>query len=130
MQTALAIAATIGVLTGIVHAVLGERLIFSRLRQGTFVPACGAPPLQARHVRILWATWHLAAVFGWAFAAILFGMSLSPALPSRRLIVWAIVGAHAGGSFLVLVATRGRHPGWAALAAIAVLAWYAADGTR
>lgn len=126
MQIALTIAAIIAVLTGIVHSVFGERLIFSHLRQGTFVPSLGAPPLKVGNVRILWATWHLASVFGWAFAAVLLGMAASPELPLRQLMVWAIVGAHAGGAFLVLVGTRGRHPGWVALSAVAILTWFAA----
>jgi hypothetical protein len=128
MQTVLIVAAAIAVLTGIVHSVLGERLIFSQLRQGTFVPALGAPPLRARNVRILWATWHLASVFGWAFAAVLFGMAASPEAPIKQLVVQAIVVANAGGSILVLVGTRGRHPGWVALGTVAVLTWVAAGG--
>ena len=71
MQTELAAAAVLSVVTGVVHSVLGEWLMFRHLRQGTLVPQLGAPPLRARNIRILWATWHLASVFGWAFAAIL-----------------------------------------------------------
>lgn len=128
MNALLTVAATVLVLTGMVHSVFGERLIFIHLRQGTFVPALGAPPLRARNVRILWATWHLASVFGWALAAVLFGVAISPEIPLRHLVIWAIVGANAGGSFLVLVGTRGRHPGWVALAVVAALTWFAANG--
>jgi len=128
MQTVLAIAGTVAVLTGITHSALGEWLIFRHLRQGSLVPALGAPPLSSRNVRILWATWHLASVFGWAFAAILLGLAVSPEAPVRALVVHAAVAAHAGGAILVLVGTRGRHPGWVALAIVAGLTWFAAGG--
>lgn len=64
IQPYLATAAGLAVLIGIVHSFLGERLIFRKLRDGSFVPDREAPPLSARNVRILWATWHLASVFG------------------------------------------------------------------
>ena len=108
LQMMLTIAATLAVITGIVHSVLGELLIFRHLRQGTLVPAHSTPMLRARSVRILWATWHLASVFGWAFAGILFGLATSPDTPVSQLVVWAVIGAYTGGSMLVLVGTRGR----------------------
>ena len=128
MQTALTAAAVLSVVTGLVHSVLGERLIFRHLRRGTLVPQLSAPPLRARNIRIIWASWHLASVFGWALAAVLFGLAQSPEAPIRELAVQAIVAANAGGSLLVLVGTRGRHPGWIAVGAIAVLAWFGAYG--
>ncbi|TZF79653.1 hypothetical protein [Cognatilysobacter lacus] len=128
MQTALNAAAVLAVLTGLVHSTLGEWLIFRHLRQGTFVPQLGAPPLRARNIRILWATWHLASVFGWAFAAILFSLANSPEAPLRQRVLQAAVAANAGGAILVLVGTRGRHPGWVALGAVAICAWVALGG--
>ena len=128
MQTALNAAAVLAVLTGLTHSALGEWLIFRHLRQGTLVPQLGAPPLRARNVRILWATWHLASVFGWAFAALLFSLANSPEAPLRQRVLQAAVAANAGGAILVLVGTRGRHPGWVALGAVAVCAWVALGG--
>lgn len=125
MQTFLAIAAVLAVLTGIAHSVLGELLIFRHLRQGTLVPAGDAPPLRTRHIRILWATWHLATVFGCAFAVMLGRLAVTPDARLPALLAEAAVAAYAGGSLLVLVGTRGRHPGWLALAAVAALTWAA-----
>lgn len=125
MQTTLALAAGIAVLTGLVHSVLGERLIFKHLRNGTLIPALAAPPLRSGHVRILWATWHLATVFGWAFAVVLFRLAENPQTPLPALVAGATVAAYGGGALLVLVGTRGRHPGWIALGAVAVLTWCA-----
>jgi hypothetical protein len=128
MQTALNAAAVLAVVTGLVHSGLGEWLIFRHLRRGTLVPQLGAPPLRARNIRILWATWHLASVFGWAFAALLFSLANVPEAPLRQRVLQAAIAANAGGAILVLVGTRGRHPGWVALGAVAVCAWVALGG--
>jgi drug/metabolite transporter (DMT)-like permease len=119
------VAGVLAVVTGIVHSLLGERLIFQPLRAGGIVPSLRAPPLRERHVRILWATWHLASVFGWAFAGVLIRLAFPP-VPLAAVVEVAIVVAYLGGALLVLWATRGRHPGWIALLAVAVLAWLAA----
>lgn len=126
MQTTLVIAALLAFVTGIVHSVLGERLIFRHLRRGGWVPGQDAPPLRARNIRIIWATWHLATLFGWAFATVLLMLAWSPDVSPSALILGATVAAYAGGSLLVLVGTRGRHPGWIALAIVAGLVWSAA----
>lgn len=124
MRTLLLAAGAIAAVTGLIHSVLGEILIFRHLRNGGLVPALGAPPLQARNIRIIWATWHLASVFGWAFAGVLFGLAFDHPSPDL-LILSAVVYAHAAGAILVLLGTKGRHPGWIALAAVAALTWFA-----
>ncbi|MES9943184.1 MAG: hypothetical protein ABW104_15370 [Candidatus Thiodiazotropha sp. 6PLUC2] len=128
MQIILATAAGLAVLTGIVHSVMGELLIFRHLRNGTLVPTHDAPPLKNRNIRIVWATWHLATVFGWAFAAVLGRLAMDPQAEIISLVVGATVAAYAGGAMLVLVGTRGRHPGWVALSAVAALTWSALGG--
>ncbi len=127
MNTLLGAAGAIALLTGLAHSVLGERLIFRHLRSRGVVPTRSAAPLRERHVRILWATWHLATVFGLAFAVVLFRLAVQGAHgPLELVFVRTIALAHVGGSLLVLVATRGRHPGWIALLAVAALAWFGA----
>jgi hypothetical protein len=128
MQTMLAAAGVLSLATGLAHSVLGEALIFRHVRVGSLVPTIGAPPLRERNIRIIWATWHLATVFGWAFAAILFKLAITPHNSSLgALILDAIVVAHIGGALLVLIGTKGRHPGWIALAAVAALTWFGAS---
>ena len=126
MQTLYLVAAVVAAITGLVHSVLGEHLIFRHLRAGQLVPAKAAPPLRERHVRIIWATWHLGSVFGWAFAGLLLGLAFGSASP-LSLAVWATVLAYLGAAILVLVGTKGRHPGWLALLAVASLTWVAAS---
>jgi hypothetical protein len=130
MQTLFIAAGSLALLTGLVHSVLGEILIFRQLRKAGLVPTMAAAPLRERHIRILWATWHLASVFSWAFASVL--LRLAFVAQDSTLIAFilsAVVVANLGGSVLVFVGTKGRHPGWIALLAVAVLTWLAASGS-
>jgi hypothetical protein len=127
MQTLFVAAGVLTAITGLIHSVLGETLIFQHLRNGTLAPAMGAPPLRERHVRIIWATWHLATVFGFAMAGILVWLGLAPPNQSPKpVVVGAIVVAYLAGSMLVLIGTKGRHPGWIALLLVSALACAAA----
>jgi len=124
MNWYLVIAAALAFLVGLVHSVLGERLIFRRLRQGGLVPTNGGNLLDERHVRILWASWHIVTVFGWCIAYILLRLSFfSSSASSAWFIEQAIIIATLTGSALVFIGTRARHPGWAGLLGIAVLVW-------
>ena len=118
-------AAAIAFGVGLVHSVLGEMLIFRRLRQGDgLVPTNGGNVLGERHVRILWGSWHIVTVFGWCLGAVLLRLSL-PAAPeaSTLFIEQAIALAALVGAALVFIGTRARHPGWAGLLAIALCVW-------
>ncbi len=111
-------AAVVAITVGAIHSVLGEVLIFRHLRQAGIVPTMSAPPLKERQVRILWATWHIATVFSWAFAFALLELTSTGE---------AAILAFLGSSMLVLLGTRGRHPGWVGLLVVAILAWLAAN---
>ncbi len=113
----LTLAGLIAAFVAVAHSVLGEIVIFSRLRDGGIVPARPAPPLSARNVAILWATWHITSVFGLGLAAILV-LAGGAAMPLAT-IAWVVAATMIAGGALVLVATRGRHPGWAGLWAVA-----------
>ena len=127
MKLLLATAGFIAIATGVAHSFLGERLIFRHLRTSSLVPSLPAPPLRSRHIRILWATWHLASVFGWTLAVFLLQLAFEPHTGvSARSVLGASAVAYLAGSILVLVGTRGRHPGWIALAAVGILSWAAA----
>lgn len=127
MQPLLATASILAVMTGVAHSLLGERLIFRHLRTSSIVPTLPAPPLQNRHVRILWATWHLASVLAWAFAGLLWQLATNPvATLSARSVLLAAAAGFLAGALLVLYATCGRHPGWIALAVVGALSWASA----
>lgn len=117
-------AAALAFVVGLVHSVLGERLIFLRLRQGRLQPSRGGQLLGAGHVGILWASWHGLTILGWGFAAVLLWMGLHPAgADVAGFVVHAVVVSMLLTSALVLVGTRAKHPGWAALLCAAVLVW-------
>jgi hypothetical protein len=117
-------AAVISALTGLVHTVMGEVLIFRRMRRAGFIPTDGGGVLHERHVRIIWATWHALSVFGWGMAALLVWLASEAAAGgSFPVAAHAIAASALAGSLLVLVGTRGRHPGWIALLGTAALVW-------
>jgi hypothetical protein len=123
MQMQLFAAGVLMILIGIAHSVIGEILIFRQLRAGTVVPLIAPAPLRERHLRILWANWHLTSVLGWGLAALLILIAMSPVPSAHALNVRIIAIATLAGSLLVLYATRGRHPGWFGLLIAAGLAW-------
>jgi hypothetical protein len=128
MQTLLLAAGVLVLVTGLIHSVLGEILIFRHLRSGGLVPAMAAPPLRERNIRIIWATWHLATVLGWALAGVLFHLAIAPQGQSlAAFVLSAICFAYLGAGLLVLVGTKARHPGWIALLAVAMLTGIAAN---
>lgn len=118
------IAAILVVIVGIVHSVLGEFLIFRHLRKNGIVPTLAALPLRERHVRILWASWHVVTVFGFGFGVVLLWLSQSQELGNfQPFIKEVIIYSMLASSLLVLRATSGKHPGWTGLAAVALLTW-------
>jgi hypothetical protein len=121
MNRFLLAAAVLAFLVGLVHSILGEILIFGRMRQGGLIPTNGGRVIGERHVRILWASWHVLTVFGWCLAALLLWLSQAQTT-ADAFPLHAIVVATIAGSVLVLVGTRGRHPGWVGLLGVAVLA--------
>ena len=122
MNRYLAAAALLMAAIGAVHSFLGERMVFRRMRTGGIVPVNGAPVLREGHVRILWVSWHLVTVFGWCVALTLWWLAdvrnahLAAALPTQAAALALLAGA-----LLVLVGTRGRHPGWIGLLVAAAL---------
>lgn len=125
MQTSMIAAGLLAIVIGVVHSVLGERLIFRHLRSRGLVPAKAAPPLRERHIRILWATWHATSIFGCGLGVVLLQLAVAgddPALGT--LIKDAAAAAFLGAALLVFIGTRARHPGWLGLLGVAALAWW------
>jgi hypothetical protein len=114
-----------GVLTfviGLVHSVLGETMIFRRMRLQGIIPTNGGSVLREPHVRILWASWHVVTALGWCVAITLFWLALpSTAQISQSALSKAIACALLISSLLVLVGTKGKHLGWMGLLAAAAL---------
>ncbi len=130
MQMLLLWAGILVVLIGLSHSILGEILIFRRQRSSGIVPTLGGEILKERHVRILWASWHLVTILGWALGGMLIMLALPPGqpFPARWLVRIALIATLAC-SALVCFATKGRHPGWIGLLLAAILTWLGEVGT-
>jgi len=112
-------------LLGIVHSFLGEYLIFNEKRdKGKLVPSKESSELKERHLRILWATWHLASILGWCIGAVLIKVALTKNQQNIEFvdfILQSIVYTMGISSLLVLIGTKGKHPGWIVLLIIGIL---------
>ncbi len=117
-------AGSLAFLVGLVHSVFGEVLVFRRMRQGGLIPTEGGAILREQHVRILWASWHLVTVFGWGFAAILLRLSFPSSEYAFQVFVEkTVLFSMLAASLIVLVGTKGKHPGWLGLLGVAVFLW-------
>lgn len=119
MNLYLVLASFLTVLVGVIHSVLGEKLIFSQLRSGQIVPTNITFPLKERHIRIIWATWHIVSLFGFGIAALLYWLSLpSTVIPIGHTLKMAIAIPMFLSSLLVFWSTKAKHPGWVGLSLI------------
>lgn len=128
MNLYLSIAAILCFILGLVHSFLGEYLIFRNLKikKGVELLA-GSFELKKRHLRILRATWHLATVFGCCMGAILLKITSAERPLNSELTVFILESIGITmiiSSLLVLIGTKGKHPGWVVLLAIGILTIY------
>lgn len=79
------------------------------------MPTRGGDLLRERHLRILWASWHITTALGWAVAAVLLMFARTPAEVGACDIARALAAGMGASGLLVLFGTRGRHPGWIGL---------------
>lgn len=110
---------------GVVHSILGEYATFRRKRKtGGLFPTDFGADLKKSHARIIWVSWHLPTLFGWCISAILVKLSfaeqtLTPEFTSFTILSIAVLMF--ASSILVLIGTKGKHPGWAVLLLIGIL---------
>jgi len=126
MNVLFVVAAGVLAVVALAHSVLGEILVFGSLRTQGVVPTAGRPVLRESQVRILWGTWHLATVLGLALSALLWRLGTAP-WTDAALAAWVadVAGvATLASGLLVFYATRGRHPAWVPLMAVAALVWW------
>ncbi len=121
MNNYLLAAGALTALIGLAHTVIGEIMIFRALRQGTLIPTLGGSALREHQVRIIWASWHMVTVLGWALAAMLLRLGGLWAMPWPEFISQVTLFALLVSAALVLIGTRGKHPGWIGLLIVAGL---------
>jgi len=120
------IAGILAVLLGIIHSVLGEKLIFRRLSQGDPIPAPWNKTLSGQRMRSIRSSWHLVSFFGWGIAAILLRMSFQAA--TEEYVIFAkntFVVTFFITAIYWFIGTKGKHPAWIVLLLIGSLTWIA-----
>ncbi len=88
------------------------------------MPTLVTNDLKERHLRIIWATWHLTSFFGWCIGTLLIKIALNQNLVSKELLKFIIASISISmlcSSILVFTATKGKHPGWIILLGISIL---------
>jgi len=121
MDIALYLAALLTFLIGIIHSVLGERYILTRLFRRDDLPKLfGSAEFTVRTLRF---AWHVTTVAWWGFAAILI-------LLAQPTLNKSTIGLVIGITFLVhfaiaLLGSRGKHLSWIVFLAIAAISIYA-----
>jgi hypothetical protein len=124
VQTYLFLAGILTILVGAAHTIIAEIKIFQPMRVSGIVPTNGKPTLKERHLRIIWASWHVLTVFGWAFAAILLRMAFTyNQTELQRFVLKTLIVAMVTGALLVFYGTKAKHPGWIGLSLVALLTW-------
>jgi hypothetical protein len=101
---------------GIVHSVLGERLIFKALTVRDNTGENGTRQLTRQHVAVLRSTWHLVTLLGFGYGGTLLWLAWQGSMLAPYAAMLRIFAA----TFLIssaywLVSTRGRHPAWIVL---------------
>jgi len=125
MNAYLLAASIITVLLLSVHSILGEILIFNRIRKpGKIIPTKRADRLGEWHFRIIWACWHIMTVMGFGVAAIIYTFSSAEDLQTSVtkifiLKVFTVLFFISG--IIILIGTKGKHAGWFFMLLIAVL---------
>ncbi|MBX2816853.1 MAG: hypothetical protein KTR24_12675 [Saprospiraceae bacterium] len=113
------------ILLALCHSILGETMIFGKLRKRMAKNKENPGPFLSDAKRaILWASWHLSSILGICIAFPLLAFSSSEGLPDSEsfyFLINCLSLGMLGSSLLVATATKGRHPGWIVLLLIAIL---------
>lgn len=116
----LVFAASILLLTSVLHSVLGERFILQPLFRRNDLPTLfGDPVFVARTLRFVW---HLFSIAFVGLAGILIAVA---AQASDAVLTGAVSAAAAASAVVTAAISRGRHFSWVAFAAVAIATWLA-----
>jgi hypothetical protein len=129
MNALLIAAASLTILVGLAHSVLGEKYILKRLFRRTELPHLFGSDWFTR--RTLRFAWHLTTVAWWGFGMMLILLTGSSQLVSADVILMPIAGVFLLSAILAGVFTRGRHLSWVIFLVIGGVALYlATTGVR
>jgi hypothetical protein len=119
MNLYFALASGLGLLLCLSHSVIGELLLISRLTNDGLPVVGGSPDFARRTLRF---TWHLPTVLGCGFCAILLWLALlaSPGI-ELAFVERALTLSFAACTLIVLLISKGKHPGWVAFLGVTLL---------
>ncbi|MDH3456715.1 MAG: hypothetical protein OER90_07710 [Gemmatimonadota bacterium] len=120
MNTYLLAAAALSAAGGVLHSVLGERLILSKLTTAGLPELIGSSVFTLRVLRVFW---HLVSVAWWGFAGLLVLLATMPGSGEHQRLIWAIALTFLTSAAVSLSVTRGKHFSWSVLLVVAVLTW-------
>ena len=120
MNTYLVVAAGISAVGGVLHSILGERLILSKLATAELPENLGSPVFALRVLRLFW---HLVSVAWFGFTVLLVLLASMPASDDAQRLVWAIALTFLASAVVSFIVSRGKHFSWGVLLIIAVLTW-------
>lgn len=117
----LTFAATLLLLTGLAHSILGERFVLERLFRRADLPRLLGD--EALTSRTLWFAWHLTTIAWWGGAALL--LTVADGAVSAREVARIVSATFAASAAISFVIARAQHLSWAAFLAVAIAAWFA-----
>lgn len=121
MNPFLTAAAGFVILGGVLHSVLGERLILGRLSAEVLPPVLGSTDFTKRILQLMW---HGISIAWWGMAAVLVVLATVLDLNTVGVRIAAIIGlTFLASSVLSFLHTRGKHFSWGLFLAIAVCIW-------
>jgi hypothetical protein len=123
MNAYLLAAAGLCVSGGVLHSVLGERLILSKLVSGSLPEVVGSSDLTLRVLRLFW---HLVSVAWWGFAVLLILLASMPTAEENRRLLLAITVTFLASAVVSSTVSRGKHFSWGVLLLIAIMTWLGA----
>jgi hypothetical protein len=120
MNWPLFIAGLLALLLGLGHSIIGEHMIFKGLK-ARLALAEGRPVLSEQQVRVLRGVWHLISIFGLGFGALLIASAIRDLVLDPVMVIGVTMAV---SGFYWVLATRGRHPAFIVLFAIAGLCFW------
>jgi hypothetical protein len=122
----LAIAAGLCVAIGLVHSILGERFILTRLFRGSQIPPLFGSDFFTR--RTLRFAWHLTTIAWLGLGYLVWAFSRAPADPEIVVLGTVFTVFFVSGA-VALLASKGKHLSWIVFWAIAGLVLAARTGS-
>ena len=120
MSAYLLVAAGLSALGGVLHSILGERLILSKLTPAGLPETLGSSSFTLRVLRLFW---HLVSVAWWGLAALLVLLASMPVSDGNQRLASTIALTFLVSAAVSLIVSRGKHFSWGVLLIIAVVAW-------